>query len=102
MEQFLKNHSLLKCNQDKTDRLNSPVPLKNWNLNKKEFSKVRWCQMENSSKHLRSIITKSIESLLEKRRGNTSQLTFEAGIILIPKPDKSSIKKEEETADQYL
>ena len=53
--------------------------------------------LANSTKHLKRINTNPSQILLRNRRGgNTSKLTtqFMASIILIPKPDKDTIKNE--------
>ena len=100
MENFLEKYTLPKLNQEEAESLTRLVPASEIEAVVKEQlahkSPVQECFTGEFYQTFKEELTPILHRLFEKiqEQGRLPNCCYEASIILIPKPDKHTIKKE--------
>ena len=95
MEKFLETHKLPKLTQEEIENLNRPITSKEIELELKT-SQQRRISLVNCTKHLKRSQRQSFSNSYQKmeKEGTLPTSFYEVSIILIPKPDKGTTRKE--------
>jgi len=99
MEKFLETYNLLRLNQKEIENLNRPITSKEIEsvINSPQQRKVQnqMASLVNFTSHLRRINTNLSKMLPKiKEEGTHPNSLYKTSIILIPKPEKVSTRKE--------